>query len=89
MFSVNFQVVPVSLSLCLSHLLQQGEVQTFHQVSVLHVTTQELGLLDQLTTFLCCRLIAANTRSTGQLAAFSTSANIHMTRVSWSYTHQC
>ena len=41
-----------------SHLLQQRKVQTFHQVSMLHVTSQELGLLDQLTTFLCCRFIS-------------------------------
>lgn len=37
---------------CHTDLLQQGEVQTFYQVSMLHVTSQVLGLLDQLLTFL-------------------------------------
>lgn len=40
-----------------AHLLQQRKVQTLHQVSVLHVTTQELGLLDQLSPLLCSRFI--------------------------------
>jgi len=40
-----------------AHLLQQCKVQTLHQVSVLHVTTQELGLLDQLSPLLCSRFI--------------------------------
>lgn len=40
-----------------THLLKQSKIQTFDQVSVLHVTSQELGLLDQLTPFFCCRLI--------------------------------
>lgn len=40
-----------------THLLQQSKVQTLHQVSVLHVTTQELGLLDQLSPLLRSRFI--------------------------------
>lgn len=44
----------------LTHLLKQSKIQTFHQVSVLHVTSQELGLLDQLAPLFCCRLITGN-----------------------------
>lgn len=40
-----------------AHLLQQRKVQPLHQVSVLHVTTQELGLLDQLPPLLGCGFI--------------------------------
>lgn len=45
-----------SSNIC-THLLQQRKVQTLHQVSVLHVTTQELGLLDQLSPLLRSRFI--------------------------------
>lgn len=62
MTSFTHQLVYINdvLPALLTHLLKQSKIQTFHQVSVLHVTSQELGLLDQLTPFLCCWLITEN-----------------------------
>lgn len=62
MASFTHQLVHINdvLPALLTHLLKQSKIQTFHQVSVLHVTSQELGLLDQLTPFLCCWLITEN-----------------------------
>lgn len=69
-----------------SHLLQQSEVQTFHQVSVLHVTSQKLRLLNQLTTLLCCRLISEN-HTTNTLIHFKYTNTSTKTPICW-YRHR-
>lgn len=47
------------------HLLQQSIVKTFHQVSMLHVTSQELGLLNQLLSPLSVGLPTGNRKTHG------------------------
>lgn len=47
-----------------AHLLKQSEVQAFHQMGVFHVTTQEFGLLDQLSSLLRGGFVPAKPKRT-------------------------
>jgi hypothetical protein len=42
-----------------AYLLKERKVETFHQVGMLHVTAQVLGLLDHLPPALCRVVILA------------------------------
>lgn len=46
-------LVALSTSSIRTHLLKQSKVQAFHQMGMFHITTQEFGLLNQLSPLFC------------------------------------
>ena len=44
---MKYDIAIISL-ICHSYLIQEYVIQTLHQMGMLHITTQKLGLLDKL-----------------------------------------